>query len=336
MKAAVLHGAFDIRIEDLPKPKVDPDSILIKVRACGICGSDLHRYKLGGQGRMIFGHEFSGDVVEVGANVAEIKKGERITGSGYRPCQQCYWCKQGQFHRCSAMAFVGYELPGALAEYVLLPRAQLGRTIFRLPGALTYAEGATVEPLSVAAYTIRRLQPQAENTVVVLGAGMIGLCVIQVLKAIGVSKVIVSGRRAKRLEAARQSGADLVINAAEEDPVLAVKESTSGMCADIVVECAGTPTTFQQAFDMVRGGGKIMLVGVYEQSVSWDPNAAINRNVTVIGCLGGHFPRAIDFLESGKVKTRPLITHELPLDRAKEAFEIQLRAQDAIKVLVKP
>jgi 2-desacetyl-2-hydroxyethyl bacteriochlorophyllide A dehydrogenase len=336
MKAAVLHGAYDIRIEDIPKPMVEPNDILVKVNACGICGSDLHYYKLGDREGMIFGHEFSGDVVEVGANVTGIIEGERVTGAGYRPCGQCYWCKQGQVHRCSAMAMVGYELPGALAEYVLVPRAQLGRTVFRLPEALTYEEGATVEPLSVAVYAVRRAQPQVEGTVVVIGAGIIGLCVTQALKAVGVSKVIVSGRRAKRLKAATEGGADLVINAAKEDPVLAVKEATSGMCADIVVECAGSLTTFQQAIDMVRGGGKIMLVGVYEQPVTWDPGIAINKNVTLVGCLGGNFPRAIDLLETGKVKTRSLITHEFPLDQAKEAFGTQLRAQDAVKVLVRP
>jgi 2-desacetyl-2-hydroxyethyl bacteriochlorophyllide A dehydrogenase len=336
MRAAVLHGAYDIRIEDVPKPMVEPDDILIKVKACGICGSDLHYYKLGGREEMIFGHEFSGDVVEVGANVAEIIEGERVTGAGYRPCGQCYWCKQGQVYRCSAMALVGYELPGALAEYVLIPRAQLGRTVFRLPEALSYEEGATVEPLSVAVYAVRKAQPQVEGTVVVIGAGMIGLCVTQALKAVGVSKVIVSGRRAKRLKAATEGGADLVINAAKEDPVLAVKEATSGMCVDIVVECAGSLITFQQAIDMVRGGGKIMLVGVYEQPVTWDPGIAINKNVTLVGCLGGNFPRAIGLLATGKVKIRPLITHEFPLDQAKEAFETQLRDQDAVKVLVRP
>ena len=336
MKAAVLHGAFDIRIEDIPQPQVERDGILVKVKACGICGSDLHRYKAGDQGRMIFGHEFSGDVIEVGSAVAEIEMGDRVTGFGYRPCQQCYWCKLGQPQRCSAMAFVGYELPGALAEYVSIPRAQLGRTIFRLPDALSYEVGATVEPLSVAAFAVRRAQPQAENTVVVLGAGMIGLCVAQVLKAMGVSKVLVSGRRAKRLEAAKQSGADLVIDAATKDPVREVREATSGVGADIVVECSGAPAAFHRAFDMVRGGGKIILVGVFEQKVDWDPNVALNKNVTIIGCLGGHFPRSIEFLQSGKVKTRSLITHELPLSQTKEAFEIQLKAQDAIKVLLKP
>jgi len=336
MKAAVLHGACDIRIEDRPKPIVEPDGVLVKVKACGICGSDLHPYKLGERQGTIFGHEFSGDVVEVGANVVEIREGERITGVGYRHCGQCYWCQQGQFHRCSALALLGYELPGALAEYVLIPRAQLGRTVFRLPAALTYEEGATVEPLSVAVYAVRRAQPQAEGTAVIIGAGMIGLCVVQVLKALGVSRVIVSGRRAKRLEAARESGADLVIDAAAEDAVLMVQEATSGMCADIVVECAGSPTTFQQAIDVVRGRGKIMLVGVYEESVRWDPGIAINKNVTLVGCLGGNFPRAIELLETCEVNTKTLITHEFPLDKAREAFETQLNAQDAIKVMVNP
>jgi len=335
MKAAVLHGALDIRVEDLPIPMIEPDSILIKVKACGICGTDLHLYKLGASKGLILGHEFSGDVVEVGADVAEIKEGERLTGTGYRSCGQCYWCKQGQFHRCIGLAVLGSHFAGAFAEYVLVPSAQLGRTVFRLPEAFTYKEGATVEPLAVAANTVRRAQPLPEGTVVVIGAGMIGLCVIQILKAMGVSTVILSGRRTKRLEAARESGADIVINAAEEDPMLAVKEATSGLWADIVVECAGTPATFRQAIDMVRGGGKVMLVGEYEQPVTWNPSVAIDKNLTLIGCVAGSFSRAIELLEAGKVNTETLITHEFPLEKVREAFETELKAQDAIKVLVK-
>lgn len=336
MKAAVLRGARDIRIEDWPRPMVEPDGILVKVKACGVCGSDLHPYKLGEQDGVIFGHEFSGDVAEVGANVADIREGDRITGVGYRPCGQCYWCQQGRFHRCSALALLGYELPGALAEYVLIPRAQLGRTVFRLPPALTYEEAATVEPLSVAVYAVNRAQPQGEATAVVIGAGMIGLCAVQVLKALGVSRVIVSGRRAKRLKAAAESGADLIIDAAAEDAVLLVQQATSGMCADIVLECAGSPTTFRQAIDMVRGRGIVLLVGLYEESVRWDPATAINKNVTLVGCLGGNFPRAIELLEACEVDTKTLVTHEFPLEKASEAFETQLNDQHTVKVLVKP
>ncbi len=334
MKAAVLHGVRDIRFETTPDPELEPDSILIKVKFCGICGSDLHPYKIGGRPGTIFGHEFSGEVAAVGIKVSDIRTGERVIAVGYRPCGRCYWCKQDKPHRCSDLAISGDQLPGALAEYILIPSAQLGRNVFRLPESLSFEQGATVEPMSIALYSVRRAQPSQKSNTAILGAGIIGLSTIQVLKATGVAKVIVSGRRAKRLEVAKQSGADLVINAAEQDIVQIVKEATSGLGVDIVFECAGAPTTFSQAIEIVRGGGKVMLVALYEQPITWEPAPAIYKNITLIGCLGGNFPAVLELMASGKVDTKPFITHVFPLYRVRDAFETQLTAKDAVKVLV--
>jgi len=336
MKAAVFHGARDIRVEDIPDPKVEPDGIIIRVRACGICGSDLHPYRIGGPAGMIFGHECSGDVVEVGANVTGIKEGQRVTTGAFRVCQQCYWCKHGQWINCPHLVFPGPKVPGALAEYVSIPIVLPGVNVADLPDTLTHAEGATVEPLSIGLYSVTKAQPKPEDTVVVIGAGMIGLCVIQVLKTLGVSQVIVSGRRPKRLQLAKESGADVVVDAAQEDIVSVVRKLRPERLADIVIECAGSPTTFQQTIQVVHNGGKVVMLGIYEQPITWNPNTIIGRNITLIGCLGENFPGSIDLLHTGKANTKPLITHEFPLDQVKEAFEVSLQAQDAVKVLVKP
>ncbi len=336
MKAAVMRGANDIRVENCADPVIEPDGIIIKVKACGICGSDLHVYKQEGKEGTIFGHEFSGDVAEVGNRVKDILPGERVTAVGFRPCGQCFWCLQGKSYRCSDMALVGYQLPGAMAEYVLIPSAALGRNVFKLPDALTYWDGATVEPLSISLYAVKRAQTRENDTAVVLGAGIIGLCAVQVLKAMGVARVLVSGRRVSRLEAAKACGADLVVDAAAEDVLPAVLKATSGMGADLVIECAGTQVTFEQAVEMVHGGGKIMLVGVYEKPLIWDPLKVISKNLTLVGCLGGNFPGAIELLQNGQVNTRPLVTHSFPLDRAQEAFQTQLKDRQAIKVMIEP
>jgi len=182
----------------------------------------------------------------------------------------------------------------------------------------------------------RRAEPTAEDTVVVLGAGMIGQCAMQVFKAMGVGKIIVSEIGKKRLEGAKATGADVVINVAEEDPIGRVREVTSGTGANIVAECAGSPTTFQQAIEMVCGGGKVMLVGSYEQPIQWEPIILMHKNARMIGCFAGSFPRAIGFLQAGQVNTKPLITHEFTLDKAREAFEIQLKVDETVKVLIKP
>ncbi len=336
MKAAVLRGPRDIRTENVPEPRVESEGIVIKVEACGICGSDLHVYKSEGHEGTIFGHEFGGVVAEVGRRVQGIEVGQRVTAVGYRPCGECFWCLRRKPHRCSEMALLGYQMPGAMAEYVAIPFAVRDRNVFLLPEQLTFEDAATVEPLSISVFSVRRAQPRLEDTVAVLGAGIIGLGAVQALKAMGVSKVLVSGRRSSRLAAAKASGADLVVDAAQNDPLAAFLDATSGMGVDVVVECAGSPQTFQEAVAMVRGGGKIMLVGVYEQPLNWDPMAVIKKNITLVGCLGGNFPAAIQLLQSGQAATKSLVTHRFPLDQAAQAFKTQLEDRDAIKVMIKP
>jgi threonine dehydrogenase-like Zn-dependent dehydrogenase len=335
MKAAVMRGARNIRTETVPDPILEPHGVIIKVKACGVCGSDLHVYKRDEQGT-IFGHEFSGDVVEVGSQVKDIAAGMRVTAVGFKPCGQCFWCSQGKGHRCSDMALLGYKFPGAMAEYVHIPFAFLGRTVFPLPGELTYEDAASVEPLSISYFSVNRAQPRENETFAVLGLGVIGLYAIQVLKSMGVSKIVASGRRPARLEAAGICGADIVIDAANGDVVGAAMAATDKMGVNTVIECAGMQATFDQAVAMARGGGKIMLVGVYEQPLTWDPLPVIAKNLSLIGCLGGNFPACIELLRSGKVDAKPLITHRFPLDHAAEAFRTQLQDPGAIKVLITP
>jgi 2-desacetyl-2-hydroxyethyl bacteriochlorophyllide A dehydrogenase len=332
MKAAVMHGAKDIRPQIVPDPVLEPHGVIIKVRACGICGSDLHIYKRDEHGT-IFGHEFSGDVVAVGANVTGIRPGMRVTAVGFKPCGKCFWCAQGKGHRCSDMALLGYQFPGAMAEYVHVPFATLGRTVFPLPDELSYEDAASVEPLSISYFSVSRAQPKPDETTAVLGLGVIGLYAIQVLKSFGVAKIVASGRREARLQAAAQCGADVVIDAALQDATAAAMAATAKMGVNTVVECAGTQATFDQAVAMTRGGGKIMLVGVYEQPLVWEPLPVISKNLSLIGCLGGNFPGAIELLRSRKVSARPLITHRFSLDQAAEAFRTQLQDSSAIKVM---
>ncbi len=336
MKAAVMHGAMDIRTENVPDPKLESHGIIVRVKACGVCGSDLHVYKRDGQEGTIFGHEFSGDVVDVGSQVKGITAGMRVTAAGYKPCGRCFWCSQGKPHRCSDMALLGFQFPGAMAEYVHIPFAAMGRNVFQLPGELTYEDAASVEPLSISYFSIARALPKENETFAVIGLGVIGLNAIQVLKAMGVSKVIASGRRPSRLEAAKICGADIIIDAAEEDTVKGVMEATGRMGVNAVVECAGTRTTFEQSIEITSGGGKILMVGIYEEPLTWDPLNMISKNISLIGCLGGNFPASIELLKSGKVNARPLISHRFSLDQANDAFKAQINDPGAIKVMIIP
>lgn len=338
MKAAAYQGVQDIKVIDAPEPKIEPGAVIMKVSHCGICGSDNHAYERGPRGGRaggIPGHEFSGDIVEVGAGITEVKPGDRVVVMSARTCGECYWCKQGVVHRCLRMQMVGLGIPGAFAEYVLVPNFKYGLYATKLPANLSYEEGATAEPIAVGWHGVTQMDPQPDDDVVVIGVGFIGLAIVQILKSMGVKQVIVSGHRAKRLQLARESGADLVIDGAKEDIVPIVNERTGGKGADIVFDVAGTETTFRQTMQMVRRGGKVDLVGLYGQPFEWNPNG-VGADITMIGCgLRWDLPGAVDLMAKGWVRAKPLISHVFPLEKVKEAFDTQLKVPDAVKVLVK-
>lgn len=343
MKAAVIYGPRDIRLETVEDPSIRGDEILLKVKACGICGSDIHIYKMGAMSvspnSRVLGHEFSGEIVELGSDIEGLKVGDRVLGTGRRNCGRCHWCQRGQSYRCSNIAVPGYGLDGAFAEYVVVPNPVLGKTLFKIPEALGWQEAATVEPVSVACHAVEAAKIQPNETVVILGAGMIGQGVAQAAKARGAAKVIVCEPSSKRLTMAKDLGADIALNPTEIDPVKAVTEATSREMADVAFECSGVAAAFRQAFSMVRAFGRVMQVAVFEQNVELEPDLMsliTFRNLTLRGCAGQRWAMALDLVRVGQVRTSDLITHEFTLNNAKEAFETQLNSDEAIKVLIKP
>lgn len=335
MKAAVFYGPRDVRVEEVETPKLLAGDVLIRIRACGICGSDLHTYKHGlfldlgapvNSGR-ILGHEFSGDVVEISGEVEGLKVGDRVTCVSF----------------------------GANAEYLRIP-APITPAIFHVPPEVSYEEAATNEPLANSIHAVGLAGPANGETVVVIGAGIIGLGVIQVLKAVASTKIIVVDLSDKRLAMAKQLGADVVISAASEDPYQKVLEITGSTPisfaqdqpaggVDIVFDCAGVsrehagPPTLWQALMMVKENGRVVLVAVSERPFEIDSNAIMRKGVRLFGSWAwslDEFGEALKLMQSGKVARKQLITHEFPLDRAGEAYETQLKAEEAIKVLIKP
>ena len=343
MRAAMIYGPRDIRLETVEDPAIRKDEILVKVKACGICGTDVHTYKIGNasiaEKPVILGHEFSGEIAEVGPAVEGLRVGDRVVGTGYRNCGDCYWCQQGQPDRCPKPALPGEGLDGAFAEYVVVPNPALGKTFFRIPENLSWEEAATIEPMSVACHAVRRAHIQPNEIVVVLGAGMIGQGIAQVCKVMGASKVIVSEPSAIRRAMVRKLGADMVLNPRETNPIEAVREATSGEMASVVFECSGSPVAFCQAPQMTRPFGRIMQVGIFEKNLELSPDVMsliTFRNITLRGCGGQRWDMALELVGTGQVKTRDLVTHEFPLASVKEAFETQLNSDEAIKVLIKP
>jgi len=384
MKAAVFYGARNFKVENLEVPKIEETDILIKVKACGICGSDLHAFKEGIFSRpgFVMGHELAGEVVEVGKKVKGIKVGERVVplqfgvelakracgkcfwclraqpqwcpSLAHKPCGECDYCKSGKFWMCDKMQrhmLIGYSRNGGYAEFAMVPDAVVDRNVFKIPANISYEEASFFDPLSGAYKWVMLADPKPFETGVVTGLGTIGLTVMQVLKQY-VSKVIVSDVSEKRLKLAQELGADVVINAAKTNPLEKVIELTGtgrsfsgkgGGCADIVEECSGAVIALQQAIEMVRTGGRVVAVGLFEQDVPINVNHIIHKQIHLISSFlpgrgepSKELKEAIKLLADGKVKVKPLISHEFPVDQINEAFDIQTRADESVKVIVKP
>jgi 2-desacetyl-2-hydroxyethyl bacteriochlorophyllide A dehydrogenase len=330
MKAAVYYGPRDIRVEDIDRPGIAADEILVRVRACGICGSDLHMYRLGmfaalgrpvANGR-VMGHELSGEVVEVGPQVTEFRVGDRITGVGL----------------------------GGFAEYVPVQINERGP--YPLPANMSFAEGATLEPLATSLHGAGLAQPATGETVVILGAGIIGLGCVQAIRATVAScRIIVVDASARRLEMARQLGAEATVNFAETDAVEAVIALTGGARpierfgvrggnADVVLDCAGARRSPGQGLEMLKQlNGRLVLVALFEQQPELDFNQVVRKHVTIHGSwtwTRQDFQQAIALVQSGRIDRQRLISHQFALDEAAHAFATQDRPDAAIKVVLTP
>ncbi|MDM7999207.1 MAG: alcohol dehydrogenase catalytic domain-containing protein [Dehalococcoidia bacterium] len=343
MKAAILLGPRDIRTEMVESPPIREDEVLVKVMACGICGTDVHAYKRGHgareQGRFILGHEFSGEIEAIGAAVMGLAIGDRVVGTGYRNCGSCYQCQHGQPDLCPQPLVPGEGLDGAFAEYVVVPRPLIGKTFFRIPAGLSWEEAATIEPLAVACHAAARARIQSQDTVVILGAGMIGQCIAQVCRSMGARTIVVEPSPI-RLALAEKLGAEMVLNPRDADLVKAVAAATSGGMASTVFECSGSPEAFRQAVAIARPFGRIVQVGLFERSLEIAPELASTmfayKNLTLRGSGGQRWDMAMELVSSRRVSTGGLITHRFPLDRVEEAFETQMDAKQSVKVMVIP
>ena len=348
MKAAVLEAPGRIVVKHIPTPEAGPGDVLISVVNCGICGSDVHSFKTGmyvdrGQ---VMGHEFVGRVAHVGAEVSGLSVGDRVTGFSAGFCGKCDACLAERFILCAELFHnsTGYGRPGAFAELVKIENAQLGANIHLLPDSIDDTAAAMIEPMAIGVTAAQSVGVAPGDRVVVLGCGMIGNACIQAAKAAGAATVVGIDVSPLRLSLARTCGADATFDARDGDAVEWVIEQFGqapyhfnlGGNADVVFEAAGIPETIRQSLEMVRPAGKICIVGLPEHPAPIDTTKIVHKMPTITGSLGGDFALTIEKMASGAIDPRPLATHRFALDDAPSAFAMQLRADEAMKVLVSP
>lgn len=328
MKALVLTAPSHLEFSDFPAPEPAADEVLLRIRACGICGSDLHGWD-GSSGRrhppLIMGHEAAGEIVGMGADVQGWAVGDRVTFDSTQSCGHCAYCQSGQVNLCDNRQVFGvapaeYRRHGAFAELLAVP----ARLLYRLPDDMSFTAAAMVEPVSIAVHAVRRVQSLPKRSAVVVGAGMIGLLVVQALRVAGAERIIAIDLDEGRLALARQLGATDVLRSGAADVATEVKRLTDGQGADVAFEVVGYAATLNLALDTLRRGGAAVLVGnVAPRTDAFPLQAVVTRELTLFGSCGsaGEYPECIDLIARGAIQVEPLISAVAPLSEGARWFK---------------
>jgi len=319
-------------------PPMGDHDVLLRVKACSICGGDIHLYK----GKhplaslpVAIGHELSGEVIEVGKSVSRISRGDRVAVEPVIPCGKCHFCLRGEYHLCQNIQYQYAAGQGGFTPFFVVSE----NWAHRLPDFLSFEEGALLEPLAVAVHAARRAQIEMGHTVAIFGAGGIGILLLQVARASGAAKVFVIDLSEHRLKTAEFFGATLTLHPGKEDPVERILRETGGLGVDRSFEAVGLQTTLQQAAASLRKGGIGVLIGLFEDPhrVAFPVNLFVQREIEIRGSRGycWDFQVAMEFLRNKRVKLKPLISHQLPLQDLPRAFEILLDPKgEADKVVI--
>jgi L-iditol 2-dehydrogenase len=343
MKALLLSEYKHLAVTDLPVPAAGTDEVLIRVAACGICGSDVHGYD-GTSGRrippIVMGHEAAGIVAGVGEGATSYQVGDRVTFDSTVYCGECEFCRRGEVNLCNHRQVVGvscgdYCRAGAFAEYVTVPE----RILYHLPDNLAFADAAMLEAVSVGIHAVRVAEVEGGETALVIGAGMIGLLIQQAARASGCPRIFVTDLDGTRLELARSLGADAVVDGSRESLTARIAQLTGGRGVDVVFEAVGRPETVAVAIDCVRKGGTVTLVGNIAPEVSIPLQKVVTRQIRLQGSCAsaGEYPQAMKWIAEGKIKVAPLITAVAPLGEGPSWFaRLYAREPNLMKVVLDP
>ncbi len=346
MKIARYYSNADVRLEEMPKPKIKAGEFLVKVRKSGICGSDILEYyrfakmkRLGGDS-LVLGHEIAGDVVEIGEGVKKVKVGDRVFVSHHVPCFECHYCEMGAHTACHLLHNTNYD-PGGFAEYLRVPNINIEKKgVYILDESVSYEDGAFIEPLACVCRGQRLANIRKGQTLLILGSGISGLLHLKLAIAKGIDKIITTDISNFRLKKAIEMGAVGTINATE-DVNIKVQEMNDGKAPDCIIVCTGALSAAKQALECVGPGTTVIFFAVPKPGVNLEiPINNYWRNEVKIMTSYGAAPQDLDesyeWIKSKKVKVADLISHRLPLSRAGEAFKIVCEANESMKVILEP
>ncbi|MFH1369406.1 MAG: zinc-dependent dehydrogenase [Elusimicrobiota bacterium] len=339
MRVAVYYNNKDVRIEERPVPKIGPGELLVKVMASGICGSDVLEWYRIKKAPLVLGHEIAGDITETGEGVQKYKKGQRVFVSHHIPCNTCKYCLSGHHTACHTLHTTNYD-PGGFSEYLRVPALNVDRGVFVLPDELSYDDGVFIEPLACVVRGQRIAGVKKGDSVLILGGGISGLLHLQLAKALGAAKVIVTDIDPWRLDYAKRLGADCVISAKEDVPAK-VKQCNNCNLADVVIICTGAMKAFYQALESVDKGGKVQCFAapLPGENLSIPVNEFWRNEITLMTSYGNapyDAVEAIELIKSGRVPVKELITHKLKLDETAMGFKLVAEAAKSMKVIIEP
>ncbi len=336
MKVSIWHNNRDIRIAEVPRPVPGPKEMLVKVMSCGICGSDVVEWYRLPRAPLVQGHELGAEVVQTGSAVDKYKPGDRVFIAPKVTCLQCYYCESGHYPQCSQ---VKERLPGGFAEYVLVPEVLVEKGTYLLPDHVSFDQSTFIEPLACVVRALRLAGMKKCQTVLVLGCGMSGLLFVKQAKSNGAA-VVAADINARRLELARNAGADPVIDAAAGDVDRRLVDKT-GRKADIVILCTSSISAVEQAWRCVDKGGAVVFFAVPdpEKQVTIPINDFWTKEIRVLTsyyCGPPDLAEALELIASGSIKVDDMITHTLPLDEIERGFKLVMEGEESLKVIIRP
>jgi L-iditol 2-dehydrogenase len=340
MRVAMYYNNHDIRIEEMPRPKIGPGEMLVRVEASGICGSDVMEWYRVHKAPLVLGHEIAGEVVEVGEEVTKYKLGDRISASHHVPCNTCHYCLSGNHTACDTLRSTNFD-PGGFAEFLRLPAINVDRGVYLLPDDVSFEEATFIEPLACVLRAQRRARVEPGKTVLVLGSGVGGLLHIHLAGKLGATRVIATDIDDARLRAAARFGADLALNASEDIPT-SLRKANEGRLADSIIVCTGAITAINQAVESVERGGTILFFAPTDKDVTipLSINDLFWRNdVTLTTSYAGDYAdhmTALQLIQTKRVTVHEMITHKLGLAETVKGFKLVAEAHDSIKVIIEP